>query len=82
MTMLAVFRSRAQSLEFISVLKSAGVPVQAVNTPKDAGVGCGISAKFDERFLPRVRTALTQKRYSSFTGLMKQTQNGFFYLKT
>jgi len=81
MTMLAVFRSRAQSLEFISGLKSAGVPVQAVNTPKEAGVGCGISAKFDERFLPRVRNLLLKKRYSSFSGIMRQVGNSFVYLK-
>lgn len=78
--MLAVFRSRAQSLEFISILKRSGVPVQAVNTPKDAGVGCGISAKFDERFLPRVKNLLAQKRYSSFAGLMKQADGGFRYM--
>lgn len=82
MTILAVFRSRAQSLEFIATLKNAGVPVQAVNTPKEAGTGCGISAKFDERFLPRARYILTQKRYSSYSGMMKQTGNGFLYLKT
>lgn len=80
MTMLAVFRSRAQTLEFISVLKGNGIPVQAVNTPREANVGCGISARFDEPFLERVRYFLGRKRYSSFSGVMKKSGNVFVYL--
>ncbi len=79
MTMLAVFRSRAQALEFVSVLRGAGVPVQTVSTPKEAGVGCGISAKFDERFLARAKFLLGKKRYSSFSGFMKAGRDGYFY---
>ncbi len=80
MTTLAVFRSRAQTLEYISVLKASGVPAQAVNTPKEAGVGCGISAKFDEAFLSRARVVLVKKRYSSFSGFMARRGNHFAYI--
>ena len=80
MTMLAVFRSRAQTLEFISVLKASGVAAQAVNTPKEAGVGCGISAKFEEAFLSRVRLCLTKKQYSSFSGFMMLKGSRFGYV--
>lgn len=45
MTILAVFRSRAQTLDYVAALKNAGIPASAVATPKEAGVGCGISAK-------------------------------------
>ncbi len=79
MTMLAVFRSRAQTLDFISALKSAGVPAAAVNTPKEAGVGCGISAKFDERFLPRAKFVFGRKAYSSFAGFMRASGERFVY---
>lgn len=79
MTVLAVFRSRAQTLDYISSLKKLGVPVGAANTPKEAGVGCGLSAKFDERFLPRARAALDKKPYSSFVGFLKTSGNAFFY---
>ena len=72
MTVLAVFRSRAQALDFISYLKRAGVPAQAVSTPKEAGVGCGVSAKFDERFLPRVKLLLEKRRYASFSGFLRR----------
>ena len=50
MTILAVFRSRAQTLDYVAALKNAGIPASAVATPKEAGVGCGISAKFEENF--------------------------------
>ncbi len=72
--MLAVFRSRAQTLEFVSRLRTAGV-----STPAEAGVGCGISAKFEEQFYPRVRIIFGKKKYSSFSGFMKNTSGGFFY---
>lgn len=80
MTMLAVFRSRAQSLDFISALKAGGVPAQAVNTPKEAGVGCGISAKFEEAFFPRARACLARRQYSSFSGFMRRGSGGYSYL--
>ena len=80
MTMLAVFRSRAQTLEYISVLKGNGVPAQAVNTPKEAGVGCGVSAKFEDVFLSRARACLAKRNYSSFSGFMKNNGGRFGYL--
>ena len=66
MTMLAVFRSRA-----LSLLKGAGVPSQAVSTPKEAGIGCGVSVKFDCNFFPRVRPLLAKRRYSAFWGYLR-----------
>ena len=80
MTMIAVFRSRAQALEYIAQLKASGVPAQAMSTPKEAGVGCGISAKFEEGFLGRARSVLVKKPYSSFSGFMVKKVNHFSYL--
>ena len=80
MTVLAVFRSRAQTLDFVASLKSAGVPVGTVNTPREAGVGCGLSARFEESFLPRAQYCLRKKRYSSFAGFMKVHKNTLTYL--
>ncbi len=72
MTILAVFRSRAQSLDYLSALKAAGVSAQAVSTPKEAGVGCGVSVKFDERALFRAKAVLAKRPYSSFSGFLRQ----------
>ena len=80
MTMLAVFASRSQTLDCISHLRSMGVPAWAVSTPKDAGVGCGLSVKFEEGFLPRVKLLLNRRPYSSFRGIMRQTGSTFTYL--
>ena len=79
MTLLAVFGSRAQALDCISILKSAGVPAQAVSTPKEAGVGCGISTMFDERFRPRAMAVLKKRSYSAYKGIMKKYGNVFSY---
>ncbi len=68
MTILGVFRSRAQTLDFIARLSGAGVPVQTVNTPTAAKVGCGLSAKFDEKFLLQAKNVLYGGNYSAFAG--------------
>lgn len=80
MTILAVFRSRSETLAFTAALRNLGAPVQAVNTPKEAGVGCGISARFEDGFLPRARRALQAGRYASFAGFMRRTGRSFEYL--
>ena len=80
MTMLAVFASRSQALDAISYLRGMGVPARAVSTPKDAGVGCGISVKFEEGFLPRVRLLLSKRPYSSYAGIMRERSGGYMYI--
>ncbi len=80
MTILAVFRSRAQTLDYVAALKSAGIPASAVATPKEAGVGCGISAKFEENFFARARFFLQKRPYASFSGFMRRTGDKFVYL--
>ena len=39
------FRSRAQTVKFSGYLSRGGVPNEIINTPKEAGVGCGLSVK-------------------------------------
>ena len=71
MTMLAVFRSRTQTMDFIFRLQRCGVNVQAVNTPKEARVGCGLSAKFSYFALPQAQAVLRGGRYSAFVGFLR-----------
>ena len=80
MTMLAVFKSRSETLGFVSLLRTSGVPASAMATPKEAGVGCGLSVRFDDVFLARVRGALAKRRFSSFAGFMKKFNYGYGYL--
>lgn len=79
MTVLAVFRSRAQSLDFLARVKAAGVPARTVSTPKEAGVGCGVSVKFEDSYYSKAVAVLSQRPYSSFSGFMKNAGGGFFY---
>lgn len=65
---LAVFRSRSQALDFISLLRANGISATAVSTPKEANVGCGISAKISEVELSRARRVAQKCRYSAFVG--------------
>lgn len=83
MTILAVFRSRSQTIDFVSRLQHAGILVQTVNTPKEAGVGCGLSAKFDDRDFLRARGILNggngsgnYSSYSSFAGFFHWQRKG------
>ena len=68
---LAVFRSRAQTIDFVARLKSNGVAASAVSTPKEANVGCGISARIGEFDLPRARKGLGSGRYGAFVGFFR-----------
>ena len=69
--MIAAFRSRAESLEFLDILRRYGVPCSAVNTPREAHVGCGISVKFPPNALGMVRMALARSRMASFAGFFE-----------
>ena len=42
---VVAFRSRAHTVAFYEFLKGHGVSAEIVNTPKEAGVGCGLSVR-------------------------------------
>ncbi len=68
MTILAVFRSRAQSLDYAERLQRYGVAAATVPAPKEAGIGCGLCVRFEYRAFPRAQAILKSGRYSSFKG--------------
>lgn len=71
MTILAVFRSRSHSLDYVERLNIYGVSATTMPTPKEAKIGCGLCVRFDERSLVRARAILKTGRYSSFKGFYK-----------
>ena len=71
MTILAVFRSRAQSLDYAERLYRYGVEASTMPTPKEAGIGCGLCVRFDGRHFYRAQAILKTGRYSSFRGFYK-----------
>ena len=68
MTILAVFRSRAQSLDYAGQLYKYGVAAQTVPAPKEANIGCGLCVKFDKSALPRAQAVLRLGKDSAFRG--------------
>ena len=67
--MLAVFRSRTETLNFASLLRSYGVNCTVVNTPRKINVSCGISVQFSTRDLPIVKQILSRRRFDTFAGI-------------
>lgn len=68
---LAVFRSRSQAMDCFTRLKSAGLNVRLINTPKEANVGCGLSVIFPRAVAARAKSIIAKAKYSAFYGYMK-----------
>ena len=66
-----------------SVLKTHAADIFAQQNfflfEKEAGVGCGVSAKFDEAFYPRARRLIAARPYSSYAGFLIRFADGWRY---
>ena len=62
------FRSRAHTVKFYDILKRNGVYAEIINTPKAAGVGCGLSVKTSTSSFAAVKNLLRAVGLSSFSG--------------
>lgn len=65
---LAVFRSRSQAVDCNARLRAHKVPVTLINTPREAGVGCGLSLKIPPAALNNARSIIAGGKYPSFYG--------------
>lgn len=65
---LAVFRARTQTLVFANLLKSYGVPISVVNTPRNINVSCGISVKFAIQHKKIADDIINRRKFDSFAG--------------
>lgn len=63
------FRSRAESVKFYEFVTSYGVRAEIINTPKEAGVGCGLSVKLSGIDALVVRRAVAVFSAKSFAGI-------------
>ncbi len=71
MMILAVFRSRSQSLDYAERLQRYGVAATTAPAPKEARIGCGLCVRFDSRVYPRAKAILKTGKYSSFKGFYR-----------
>jgi len=74
--LVVAFRVRAQTIAFSVLLKDNGVYNEIVNTPKEAGVGCGLSVKISQSQLHIVKRALGAGAFNSFAGIFKVKISG------
>ena len=65
---IVAFRSRAHTVSFSDYLRKFGLQNEIVNTPKEAGVGCGLSVKVSKTALTSVKRAAYAFNASSFAG--------------
>ena len=72
---VAVFKSRTQVLSFIDVLNNYGIFAKTISTPKEAHIGCGISAEFALRQLNIAKRIIQTQKYSSFYGFFLIEKN-------
>ena len=76
------FRSRSDTVKFSNFLKNNGYESEIVNTPKEAGVGCGLSIKTYPSMIPLMRTAVKMANLKSFVGFfLVKTVGGKRYVK-
>ena len=66
---IVAFRSRSDTLGFAEFLKRNGIACRIVNTPKEAQVGCGLSAEVLKVNLSLVRVAVKRFSAKSFAGI-------------
>ena len=67
--LLAVFRSRTETLNFASLLRSYRVYCSVVNTPRKINVSCGISVKFNPNDRQKVEYILSRRKFNTFAGI-------------
>lgn len=76
MSILAVFKSRTQTIEFYNALKERGAAAKLVSAPKQAKTGCALACEFPYAFLPSAKKILAAKRYPTFAGFFRAVNIG------
>lgn len=65
---VVAFRSRTHTVRFSEYLRGYGINNEIVNTPKEAGVGCGLSVKISPSVYPQVKRAIRNIDLNSYAG--------------
>lgn len=66
---IVAFRSRANTIKFYEILRNNNIYAEIVNTPKEAGVGCGLSVKVNKSQLEIIKRAIRSLSMPSFAGI-------------
>lgn len=74
--LIATFRARTETINFANILRSYGVNVMIISTPRQINVSCGISVKFNPAYENRAKEILSRRKFDSFGGLYLAKQMG------
>ncbi len=72
---VAVFRSRTDVLSFIDDMRTNGQYASAISTPKEAKIGCGISAEITYAGIFTAKKLINKNRYNSFYAIILIDKN-------
>jgi hypothetical protein len=65
---IVAFRARAHTVRFHEYLRRNGIYSEIVNTPKEAGVGCGLSVKVSKERLSMIKNIAYRSGLDSLAG--------------
>lgn len=68
MNIIAVFRSRTETLTFANILSSYGISVSVITTPRTINVSCGISARFSAIYKEKAQEIINRRKFNTFAG--------------
>lgn len=71
------FRSRNAALRFRDDLNRNGVPSALINTPQEAGVGCGLSVRVEADRLQAASRVLGIYPTEYYAGTFELNNNGY-----
>ena len=72
---VVAFRSRTNTVKVSKYLSENGVYNEIINTPKEAGVGCGLSVRITKSVFYAVKNLMRNGSPSSFAGYFSVSEN-------
>lgn len=78
---VAVFRSRNESMKFMQQLQRYNIPCAIINTPKEANASCGVSVKFNEKYFGVANKLVRSDMFSSFLCFLRTNETTRSYIR-
>jgi len=76
MYIIAVFKSRKETMDFKCEMDMKNIKNCTVNTPRQLSAGCGISLKFETRGYTYAKCLINQCNYRTFAGFFRYNDEG------
>ncbi len=73
---IVVFKSKTQAMIFCDVMKQLGLYAKGISTPKEAKIGCGLSAEINCSDKSSAINVIRNKRLNSFYSIILIEKRG------